>query len=100
LSFWRRATRCRGEYVERSFAHVYDTGGMRRTPRARASEHPQAPARAASAFNLGVLMRRSGAARYAQEWMKRRYFGIDMPRINVEDARHLHVPSSGHRSAL
>jgi hypothetical protein len=45
-------------------------------------------------------MRRSGAARYAQEWMKRRYFGIDMPRINVEDARHLHVPSSGHRSAL
>src|SRR3989475_9085610 len=27
----KRLLRCRGEYVERSFAHVYDTGGMRRT---------------------------------------------------------------------
>ena len=27
----RRLMRCRGERIERSFAHVYDTGGMRRT---------------------------------------------------------------------
>jgi type I restriction enzyme S subunit len=27
----------------------------------------------------------------AQGWMKRRYFGMDMPRINVEDARAIPV---------
>ena len=27
----KRLLRRRGEYLERSFAHVYDTGGMRRT---------------------------------------------------------------------
>src|SRR5258707_12273907 len=27
----KRLMRCRGEYIERSFAHVYDTGGMRPT---------------------------------------------------------------------
>jgi len=39
-----RLMRRRGEFVERSFAHVYDTGGMRRTHlRARSSQYPQAP---------------------------------------------------------
>lgn len=28
----------------------------------------------------------------AQAWMKRRYFGMDMPRINVEDAREIPIP--------
>jgi type I restriction enzyme, S subunit len=28
----------------------------------------------------------------AQSWMKRRYFGMDMPRINVEDARAVPIP--------
>jgi type I restriction enzyme S subunit len=31
------------------------------------------------------------ASPQAQEWMKRRYFGMDMPRINVEDARAIPV---------
>ena len=47
----------RGEYVERSFAHVYDTGGMRRT---HLRGHPNILKRLlihASAFNLGILMR-------------------------------------------
>jgi transposase len=54
----RRLMRRRGEYVERSFAHVYDTGGMRRT-------HLRGPPNIlkrllihASAFNLGILMRK------------------------------------------
>lgn len=49
--------RSRGEYVERSFAHVYDTGGMRRTHLRR---HPNILKRLlvhAAAFNLGLLMR-------------------------------------------
>ncbi len=53
----RRLMRRRGEYVERSFAHVYDTGGMRRT---HLRGHPNILKRLlihASAFNLGILMR-------------------------------------------
>lgn len=53
----KRLMRRRGEYVERSFAHVYDTGGMRRT---HLRGHPNILKRLlihASAFNLGILMR-------------------------------------------
>jgi transposase len=53
----KRFLRRRAEYVERSFAHVYDTGGMRRTHLRR---HPNILKRLlihASAFNLGILMR-------------------------------------------
>jgi transposase len=49
----------RGEYMERSFAHVYDTGGMRRT---HLRGHPNILKRLlvhGSAFNLGILMRRT-----------------------------------------
>jgi transposase len=55
----KRLMRCRGEYVERSFAHVYDTGGMRRT---HLRGHQNILKRLlvhASAFNLGVLMRQA-----------------------------------------
>ena len=54
----KRLLRRRGEYVERSFAHVYDTGGMRRT---HLRGHRNILKRLlihASAFNLGILMRR------------------------------------------
>ncbi|MGH7348317.1 MAG: transposase, partial [Candidatus Rokuibacteriota bacterium] len=53
----KRLLRRRGEYVERSFAHVYDTGGMRRT---HLRGHQNILKRLlvhASAFNLGILMR-------------------------------------------
>ena len=54
----QRLLRRRGEYLERSFAHVYDTGGMRRT---HLRGHVNILKRLlihASAFNLGLLMRR------------------------------------------
>ena len=47
----------RGEYVERTFAHVYDTGGLRRV---HLRGHPNILKRLivhAGAFNLGLLMR-------------------------------------------
>lgn len=53
----KRLMRRRGEYVERTFAHVYDTGGLRRT---HLRGHPNILKRLivhASAFNLGLLMR-------------------------------------------
>ena len=49
--------RRRGEYVERTFAHVYDTGGLRRV---HLRGHPNILKRLivhAGAFNLGLLMR-------------------------------------------
>jgi transposase len=55
----KRLMRCRGEYVERSFAHVYDTGGLRRT---HLRGHQNILKRLlvhAGAFNLGLLMRQA-----------------------------------------
>src|SRR5881409_63346 len=53
----RRLMRQRGERVERSFAHLYDTGGMRRT---HLRGHENILKRLlvhAGAFNLGLLIR-------------------------------------------
>ena len=53
----RRLMRQRGERVERSFAHVYDTGGMRRT---HLRGHTNVLKRLlihAGGFNLGLVMR-------------------------------------------
>ena len=55
----KRLMRRRGEYVERTFAHVYDTGGLRRT---HLRGHQNILKRLlvhASAFNLGILMRQA-----------------------------------------
>ncbi len=54
-----RIMRRRGEYVERSFAHLYDTGGLRRT---HLRGHQNILKRLlvhAGAFNLGLLMRKA-----------------------------------------
>jgi transposase len=53
----QRLMRRRGEYVERTFAHVYDTGALRRT---HLRGHQNILKRLlvhAGAFNLGLLMR-------------------------------------------
>ena len=53
----KRLMRRRGEYVERTFAHVYDTGGLRRI---HLRGHHNILKRLivhAGAFNLGLLMR-------------------------------------------
>ncbi len=53
----RRLMRRRGEMIERSFAHVYDTGGMRRT---HLRGHQNILKRLlihAGGFNLGLVMR-------------------------------------------
>src|SRR2546426_4572745 len=55
----KRLLRCRGQYVERSFAHLYDTGGLRRT---HLRGHHNILKRLlvhAGAFNLGLLMRKA-----------------------------------------
>ena len=53
----RRLMRCRGERVERSFAHVYDTGGMRRTHLRGHSNILKRLLIHTAGFNLGLIMR-------------------------------------------
>jgi len=55
----RRLMRRRGQYVERSFAHVYDTGGMRRTHLRGHANILKRLLVHAGAFNLGLLMRKT-----------------------------------------
>ena len=55
----RRLMRRRGQYVERSFAHVYDTGGMRRTHLRGHANILKRLLVHAGAFNLGLLMRKA-----------------------------------------
>jgi transposase len=53
----RRLLRRRGEYVERAFAHVYDTGGMRRTHLRGHSNILKRLLIHVGGFNLGLVMR-------------------------------------------
>ncbi|MFI5244318.1 MAG: transposase, partial [Gemmatimonadales bacterium] len=53
----RRLLRRRGEYVERAFAHVYDTGGMRRTHLRGHTNILKRLLIQAGGFNLGLVMR-------------------------------------------
>jgi transposase len=58
----RRLMRKRGELIERSFAHVYDTGGMRRT---HLRHHPNILKRLlihTGAFNLSLILRKTAGA--------------------------------------
>ena len=54
----KRLLRQRGERVERSFAHVYETGGMRRTHLRRHGNILKRLLIHAAAFNLGLVMRK------------------------------------------
>lgn len=54
----KRLLRQRGERVERSFAHTYDTGGMRRTHLRGTTNILKRVLVHASGFNLGLVMRR------------------------------------------
>jgi transposase len=53
----RRLMRRRGETIERSFAHVYDTGGMRRTHLRGHANILKRLLIHAGGFNLGLVMR-------------------------------------------
>jgi transposase len=53
----RRLMRRRGEYVERTFAHIYDTGGMRRTHLRGHTNILKRLLIHAGGFNLGLVMR-------------------------------------------
>jgi transposase len=58
----KRLLRQRGERVERSFAHLYETGGMRRTHLRRHGNILKRLLIHAAAFNLGLVMRKIAGA--------------------------------------
>src|ERR1700736_4734691 len=66
----QRLMRRRGELIERSFAHLYDTRWDAPHASARPHQYPQAPADSCGGFNLGLVMRHligSGTPRGLQD---------------------------------
>ena len=74
----RRLQRCRGEVVERSFAHLYETGGMRRGVGARSRECPQARADPGGRLQHRAAPASPNRRRYAPEPAGAGCFG-DLP---------------------
>ena len=71
--------RRRGELIERSFAHLYDTGGMRRVHLRGKDNIAKRVVIHAAAFNLSLILRRLlgfGTARQAMDLFAALYFGF------------------------
>jgi transposase len=71
--------RRRGELLERSFAHLYDTGGMRRVHLRKKSNIAKRALIHAAAFNLSLILRQligAGTARQAAELRARLCFWL------------------------
>jgi transposase len=60
--------RQRGELIERSFAHCYDTGGMRRTHLRKHSNILKRQLIHVGAFNLSLILRKLVGAGTPREW--------------------------------
>lgn len=71
--------RRRGELIERSFAHLYDTGGMRRVHLRKKNNIAKRALIHAAAFNLSLILRqllRAGTARQAADRFAAFYFAF------------------------
>jgi transposase len=71
--------RKRGELIERSFAHLYDTGGMRRVHLRRKDNIAKRVLLHAAAFNLSLILRHMlgvGTARQAEDLLTALCFAI------------------------
>jgi len=64
----KRLLRRRGELIERSFAHCYDTGGMRRTHLRKHSNILKRQLIHVGAFNLSLILRKLLGAGTPREW--------------------------------
>ena len=70
-SYGKSLLRRRGELVERSFAHCYDTGGMRRTHLRGHNNILKRQLIHVGAFNLSLILRRLLGAGTPREWRNR-----------------------------
>lgn len=69
--YGKRLLRKRGQYIERSFAHVLDAGGMRRTTLRGLENLNKRHQIAAACYNLSQLLRRIYGAGTPKQWMAR-----------------------------
>jgi transposase len=67
----KRLLRQRGELIERSFAHCYETGGMRRTHLRKHSNILKRQLIHIGAFNLSLILRKLIGAGTPREWRNR-----------------------------
>ena len=67
-NYGKSLLRRRGEFVERSFAHCYDTGGMRRTHLRKHENILKRQLIHVGAFNLSLIFRRLLGAGTPREW--------------------------------
>ena len=70
-AYGKRVLRKRGELIERSFAHCYDTGGMRRTHLRGHQNILKRPLIHVGAFNLSLIFRCLLGAGTPREWKNR-----------------------------
>ena len=70
-SYGKSLLRRRGELVERSFAHCYDTGGMRRTHLRGHKNILKRQLIHVGAFNLSLILRQLLGAGTPREWKNR-----------------------------
>jgi transposase len=82
----RRLMRQRGERIERSFAHLYETGGMRRTHLRGHTNILKRVLIHAGGFNLGLVMRHQ--------------IGCGTPRVLEQDAVRLDALQARYGSLL
>ena len=70
-SYGKSLLRRRGELVERSFAHCYETGGMRRTHLRKHQNILKRQLIHVGAFNLSLVLRKMLGAGTPREWKNR-----------------------------
>ena len=70
-SYGKSLLRRRGQFVERSFAHCYETGGMRRTHLRKHENILKRQLIHVGAFNLSLIFRKSLGAGTPREWINR-----------------------------
>jgi transposase len=70
-NYGKRLLRRRGELVERSFAHCYDTGGMRRTHLRKHGNIFKRQLIHVAGFNLSLIIRKLLGAGTPREWINR-----------------------------
>jgi transposase len=70
-NYGKSLLRRRGELVERSFAHCYDTGGMRRTHLRKHANILKRQLVHVAAFNLSLIFRKLLGAGTPREWKNR-----------------------------
>jgi transposase len=70
-NYGKRLLRRRGELVERSFAHCYDTGGIRRTHLRKHSNILKRQLTHGAGFNLSLIFRKLLGAGTPREWKNR-----------------------------